>query len=88
MSERPRTTNGGQRAALWLIEAYRAARAGHPSPCRFIPSCSAYAAEAIEEHGLWRGGRMALRRVLRCHPFGGHGVDLVPVRVDQDRRPR
>ncbi len=88
MSEGPRTSSGGQRAALWLIEAYRGARAGHPSPCRFIPSCSAYAAEAIEQHGLSRGGWLAARRVLRCHPFGAHGVDLVPLPVDRKRRPR
>jgi len=46
--------------------------------CRFEPSCSRYASAAISEHGLVRGGFMALRRVLRCHPLGGHGYDPVP----------
>ena len=40
-----------------------------PSCCRFIPTCSTYALEAIELHGAWRGGLLALRRLLKCHPF-------------------
>lgn len=46
--------------------------------CRFYPSCSNYAAEAIERHGARRGSSLALRRVLRCHPFSAGGVDPVP----------
>jgi putative membrane protein insertion efficiency factor len=46
--------------------------------CRFHPSCSAYALEAIEIHGAWAGWRLAARRILRCHPFGGSGFDPVP----------
>ncbi len=49
--------------------------------CRFEPRCSAYALEAIENHGLIRGSTMAARRLLRCHPLGGHGFDPVPVRT-------
>jgi putative membrane protein insertion efficiency factor len=45
--------------------------------CRFTPSCSAYAIEAIERHGAWRGSLMALRRVARCHPWGSAGFDPV-----------
>ncbi|HEV3217947.1 MAG TPA: membrane protein insertion efficiency factor YidD [Vicinamibacterales bacterium] len=45
--------------------------------CRFVPSCSEYAVEAITVHGLFRGGWMALRRLMRCHPLGGHGFDPV-----------
>jgi putative membrane protein insertion efficiency factor len=71
------------RAALAAISAYQGVRSGQPSPCRFWPSCSAYAAEAIETHGLWRGGGLALSRIGRCHPFGGRGIDLVPVRADK-----
>jgi len=69
--------------ALSAIRVYQGLRAGHASPCRFWPSCSAYAAEAIETYGLLSGGRLAVRRILRCHPFGGRGVDLVPVRVEE-----
>ncbi len=46
--------------------------------CRFEPSCSRYASEAVTEHGILRGGMMAARRLLRCHPLGGHGYDPVP----------
>ena len=66
------------RLVLGLIHAYQGLRAGKPSPCRFWPTCSAYCAEAIEEHGLGRGGLLGVRRLLRCHPFGSHGIDLVP----------
>ena len=45
--------------------------------CRFTPSCSAYALEALERHGAWKGGLMALRRVARCHPWGPAGFDPV-----------
>lgn len=48
------------------------------APCRFTPSCSAYAHEAVMRHGVVKGGWMALRRLARCHPWGGHGVDEVP----------
>jgi hypothetical protein len=68
------TVRGLRRA----IHAYQAVRAGRPSPCRYWPSCSAYALEAIERHGAARGTWLAARRIARCHPWGGHGVDPVP----------
>ena len=46
--------------------------------CRFTPTCSAYALEALERHGALRGGWLAARRLARCHPWGGCGVDDVP----------
>ena len=46
--------------------------------CRYHPTCSAYALEALEKHGGLKGGWLALRRILRCHPWGGSGVDDVP----------
>jgi putative membrane protein insertion efficiency factor len=73
------------RAALWLIAGYRSLRTNQVSPCRFTPSCSTYAQEAIETQGFWRGGSLALRRILRCNPLGGHGVDLVPLKTGAER---
>ena len=46
--------------------------------CRYLPSCSEYALEAIELNGAWRGSWLALSRVCRCHPWGSHGLDGVP----------
>lgn len=49
-----------------------------PAACRFQPTCSEYAVEAIRKHGARRGGLLALRRLARCHPWGGSGFDPVP----------
>jgi len=49
-----------------------------PASCRFTPTCSAYAIGALEEHGTLRGTWLALRRIGRCHPWGGFGYDPVP----------
>ncbi len=46
--------------------------------CRYQPTCSAYALEALEKHGGLKGGWLALRRIGRCHPWGGSGIDNVP----------
>ncbi|MDP4152697.1 MAG: membrane protein insertion efficiency factor YidD [Bacillota bacterium] len=51
-----------------------------PSSCRYVPSCSQYAIEAIETHGVFKGGVLALWRILRCNPFGKGGFDPVPPR--------
>lgn len=62
-----------------LIAAYRLALSPVLGPaCRFEPSCSRYASEAIERHGLLRGCWLAVRRIGRCRPFGGAGYDPVP----------
>jgi putative membrane protein insertion efficiency factor len=61
-----------------LIRLYQVAASPFPSPCRFSPSCSAYALDALDRHGALRGGWLALRRIARCHPFGGSGYDPVP----------
>jgi uncharacterized protein len=49
-----------------------------PRACRYVPTCSEYALEAVERHGAIRGGLLAAWRVLRCHPFAGSGYDPVP----------
>lgn len=49
-----------------------------PPACRYTPSCSQYALEALERHGAWRGSYLAVRRLLRCHPFRAGGYDPVP----------
>ena len=64
----------------WCIRAYQKLFAGRPSPCRYLPTCSTYALEAIEAHGAARGSWLATRRLLRCHPFASHGYDPVPPR--------
>jgi putative membrane protein insertion efficiency factor len=53
-----------------------------PPSCRYLPSCSDYAAEAIATHGAFYGAWLALRRLARCHPWGGSGYDPVPRRAD------
>lgn len=54
--------------------------------CRFEPTCSVYAHHAIGEYGVLRGGYLAARRLLRCHPLGGHGYDPVPTRAETAHR--
>lgn len=71
-------TWGAQLVAL-PVKAYRllfSPWVGHN--CRYTPTCSAYALEALEKHGALRGAWLALRRIARCHPWGGSGVDNVP----------
>ncbi len=61
------------------VHAYRAVfspMVGHN--CRYQPTCSAYALEALEKHGGLKGGWLAARRIARCHPWGGSGIDNVP----------
>ena len=61
-----------------LVRAYQVVFSGRPSHCRYLPTCSAYAVEALERHGALRGTWLTARRLSRCHPLGGYGVDLVP----------
>jgi putative membrane protein insertion efficiency factor len=71
-------TGRAQRGVLQAVALYQHATVNRPSPCRYIPSCSEYAREAIEVHGALRGSTLAVRRICRCHPFGGFGFDPVP----------
>lgn len=60
------------------LRAYQAWSASRPPVCRYVPSCSTYAREAIAEHGAARGTWLAVRRLARCQPLGSHGFDPVP----------
>ncbi len=72
-----------ERLVLGAINLYRMTAPARTPRCRYIPSCSAYAVEAVEVHGLGRGSWLAIRRLGRCHPFGSFGFDPVPERRDQ-----
>lgn len=67
------------RPLIWIVRAYQLAISPLlPPSCRFHPSCSCYAVEALEKHGALKGGWLALRRIFRCHPWHPGGHDPVP----------
>jgi putative membrane protein insertion efficiency factor len=69
----------GARIGIGFVRAYQVLFGGLMGGlCRFEPSCSHYALEAIEVHGLVRGAMLAARRLARCHPWGGSGFDPIP----------
>lgn len=68
---------GPIRAYQWVVSPL------FPGSCRYLPTCSSYALEAIETHGALRGSWLGLRRILRCHPWGGAGFDPVPAIHDR-----
>jgi uncharacterized protein len=70
------------RGLVWLYRKLVSPLLGNH--CRFDPSCSAYAEEALRRHGAFRGGWLAVRRIGRCHPWGGSGYDPVPPAGDED----
>ncbi len=73
--------------SLGLIRGYQIAISPWLGPrCRYQPTCSEYAREAMQAHGLRRGSWLALRRIVRCHPWGGSGYDPVPKTHSADRR--
>ena len=78
MVDQPTATGLVARLLVGLIRMYQGFRLGKPSPCRYFPTCSVYAVEAVQRHGAIRGSWLAARRLSRCHPWGGHGADPVP----------
>ena len=74
----PRPPSPAARAIDGLLRGYQVLAAGRISPCRYVPSCSTSAREAVAHPGALRGTGYAARRLLRCHPWGGHGFDPVP----------
>lgn len=67
------------RILMGLILFYRGAISPlTPPSCRYTPTCSAYAMEALKKYGIRKGGMLAIKRILRCHPWGGSGYDPVP----------
>lgn len=67
--------------ALWLIRLYQRNISPYKPPsCKFVPTCSQYAVQALEEHGFWKGSILALWRILRCNPFSKGGYDPVPTK--------
>ena len=71
------------RVYQWILSPLKQALLGPGSGCRYQPTCSNYAIEAIQRHGIWKGLWLGTRRILRCHPWGGHGWDPVPPGKDQ-----
>lgn len=64
---------------LLLIKIYQTVISPFtPATCRFQPTCSHYAKEALEKRGFWKGGALAMKRIFSCHPWGGSGYDPVP----------
>ena len=68
-----------KKIALLFVKFYQVAiRPLLPNACRYTPSCSEYSVEAINKYGAIKGSWLGLKRILRCHPWGGHGYDPVP----------
>jgi putative membrane protein insertion efficiency factor len=68
---------------LFLIKVYQTLISPlTPAACRFQPTCSHYAKEALVKHGLLKGGKLAIKRIFSCHPWGGSGFDPVPDKKD------
>jgi hypothetical protein len=79
-SKNPETQNRNFviKTLVSTIGAYQSIFSGRPSTCRFFPSCSSYAIESLEKKGFFKGFFLTIKRISRCNPWGGHGLDPVP----------
>lgn len=79
-SKNPETQNRNFviKTLVSTIGAYQSIFSGRPSTCRFFPSCSSYAIESFEKQGFFKGFFLTIKRISRCNPWGGHGLDPVP----------
>lgn len=80
VAARPPAMSAPARVAFGAVRLYQRLTDHRASPCRYIPSCSNYALDALERHGAGRGSWLALRRLCRCHPWSASGFDPVPER--------
>ena len=67
------------RFSLWLIRVYQSIPGPWHNQCRYYPTCSNYAIESISRYGFFKGWFLAIKRILRCNPFGSYGYDPVPI---------
>ena len=73
------------RISIFLIKGYKYLISPYiGKSCRFEPSCSTYALEAFRSYGFFRGFKLSLFRIIRCNPWGGHGYDPVPKKINKD----
>lgn len=64
---------------IWLVRFYQIAISPYtPSSCRYSPTCSSYTIEALQKHGIFKGGWLSIKRIVSCNPWGGKGYDPVP----------
>lgn len=76
-----------KRIFIWMIRGYQKfISPNKPPACRFVPTCSSYAIQAIERFGACKGLWLAIKRVCRCHPWGGHGYDPVPEKKERGKK--